>query len=161
MKQICLWAFAMLLLAACSKDDDKTSTPVPSVTLNEMEKKLVGTWKLDSSVTYLDESGSSTINTKQDCENDDVFVFANDKKYQFNEGGSSCGSHYTTTATTDIDWAVSSDSLFTFSHWPNYSGGVGGIRPQLTEISDTRFKLRQKYRGAFSNESVINTYIKQ
>jgi hypothetical protein len=147
----------IIAFSACSKkEEEKPSTP--PVTLNDLEKHLVGTWKLKTVMSYRQNDSTNEMN---DCEKDNIYSFAESKKYSFKDGSSVC-SNYGTTATTDIDWSISSDSMFAFKHWPNYSGGVSTGKVKIAEITSSKLVLTQTYSliGSVS-QTTKGTYIKQ
>lgn len=151
MKQINLvpvLCMTLFTLGACSKKDkdDNPSTNTPSANLSELEKKVVGAWKIESSMQY-DNNNNPPIDLMTDCQKGDVFTFMNSKKYDANLGADNCSSLYGTAQKTGIDWSVSSDSLFSFTHWPSYSGGLNGARPTIIEVTSNKLVLRQKFQS--------------
>jgi hypothetical protein len=164
MKQIRLMLIAcitLFTLAACSKKDKDDTGPSnnPSVTLSDLENKMVGAWKIESSKQY-DNNNNPAVDLMTDCQKDDVFTFMGTKKYDANLGTDNCGSFYGTAQKTGIEWSASSDSLLSFTHWPNYSGGVAGAKPKIIEITSTKLVLQQKFQSIVT-QTVINTYTKQ
>lgn len=147
-----------LFLGSCSKDEE---TPKNSSlpTLNDMEKKMLGSWKLVKAMTYSEDMKDST-DELQDCLKDDVFTFKNTKKYSADLGSDDCNYYYSISYNNDIEWHVTESSELLFQHWYNYRASLGEPLIEIVELTNNRLVLQQGYR-AIGNRTAIHTYMKQ
>ena len=88
-------SLSMIVMAACSKDNDDDPNPVdPSSSLNAIEKKLIGNWAVDGIYRAKPKSTTDTTSTYTDimeaCEKDNVYTFKASRKYSLNEGSNIC-----------------------------------------------------------------------
>jgi hypothetical protein len=76
---------ALTLFAACSKDKTQpfNPTPTPSTPTKTPKELLVGTWKIESSV-------SNGANTLPDCSKDNLITFKADGTYTSDQGTVKC-----------------------------------------------------------------------
>ncbi len=141
MRQLIIVVAAMILFAACSKDNatpngNSNGNNNPS-NLNDDERVLVGDWVFEKGVDTL-RPKNDTQNPKISqgtipCKMDDVYHLLNDKKYTKDEGKDTCtkGALY-----GEKNWSVAYGGI-TFEDGPN----PAGFANTFTRIDNDHFSI--------------------
>lgn len=132
-------SLSLIVMAACSKDNDDDTNPVnPSSNLNAIEKKLIGNWAVDGIYRAKPKSTTDTTSTYTDiieaCEKDNVYTFKASRKYSLNEGSNICTYNQNASGPSwEAEWKVGVDSNFTFA-----DASYGQFNSRIVELTDTK-----------------------